>query len=228
MKWIIDSKILNRVTQRCIVASVIGFRSNPASDRDDTAIPRWHIHKNQRYTRKILTLIQSRRRPMFRFAARSGGYFWIPWLIMREPDGKAIFRFVQPRQSAIPGFVRGVRKAKARGYTAPCAISSRSPPGCGQARICRPVHSETHRMRWSHHDSGHPRPLSHTERQRASFSPSVDNTPHACPHRAFPPGFKGPPTNGDLEHWLCDEPPRPFHSVGCTNADAAHPTRRRY
>jgi hypothetical protein len=68
---------------------------------------------------------------------------------------------------------------------------------------------------------------SRKERQsdsRGFFSPSLHNTPHAGPHGAFTPEFKGPPVNGDLQRWLRNKPPRPFHPVGCNTAVEACPS----
>ena len=46
------------------------------------------------------------------------------------------------------------------------------------------------------------------------FSPGFHNTPHAGPHGAFPPEFKGPCNHGDLQRGLPNESPWPFHPVG--------------
>jgi len=58
------------------------------------------------------------------------------------------------------------------------------------------------------------------------LSPGSHSTARAGPHGAFPPKRKGSLNNGDFQRWRRREPPRPFHTGGCTTTSetrSSHP-----
>ncbi len=57
------------------------------------------------------------------------------------------------------------------------------------------------------------------------FSPPASTTPRMRVRTGrFLRSSEGSPINGDLQRWLRDEPPRPFHPVGCITIVETRPS----